>query len=172
MINAVLGFLSMNYFAYGSNMSIRRLQQRVPGARALGPARLQGHQLRWHKVGRDGSGKCDAFFTGRMADAIHGVLYHVDPAGKSVLDRVEGLGAGYDEKRVALLHGERALEAVTYVATHIDGRLDPFDWYHHHVLVGAREAGLPSFYLSEIERVAAIADPDRDRYAREFAIHG
>lgn len=48
----------MRYFAYGSNLCVRRLRRRVPSARALGPARLDGWTLRWHKRGEDGSGKC------------------------------------------------------------------------------------------------------------------
>ena len=33
------------YFAYGSNMSTPRLQARLPHARPLGPAWLDGHRL-------------------------------------------------------------------------------------------------------------------------------
>lgn len=159
----------MNYFAYGSNMSLQRLQARVPVARPLGAAVLPGHSLRFHKAGRDGSAKCDAFHTADLADAIHGVLFHIDEAGKAVLDRVEGLGAGYDEKQVILACGTAA---VTYVATHIDETLLPFHWYKQHVLVGATEARLPADYVYRIEQHPAVNDPDPARHAREIAIHG
>ncbi len=161
----------MNYFAYGSNMSLARLRQRVPSVQRLGTALLRHHDLRFHKQGRDGSGKCDAFFTGRLSDAIHGVLYHIEPEGKAVLDRIEGLGAGYDEKRIELVHEGGALEAVTYVATHIGNDLQPFEWYLEHVLVGAREAQLPGHYVDELARTAAASDPDPLRHHREMAIH-
>ena len=49
----------MRYFAYGSNMSSRRLRERMPGARAESRAILPCHRLAWHKIGKDGSGKCD-----------------------------------------------------------------------------------------------------------------
>jgi hypothetical protein len=159
----------VNYFAYGSNMSIRRLQQRVPAARLLRQGVLPGHSLRFHKVGQDGSAKCDAFHTAELADAIHGVLFHIDEAGKAVLDRVEGLGAGYDEKPVTLACGT---EAITFVATHIDDALLPFHWYKQHVLVGAREAGLPDSYIELIDLHPAMDDPDPARHAREIAVHG
>jgi hypothetical protein len=149
-------------------MSLQRLQARVPAARPLGAAILPGHSLRFHKAGRDGSAKCDAFHTADLADAIHGVLFHIDPAGKSILDRVEGLGAGYDEKQVTLACGRNA---VTYVATHIDDELLPFHWYKQHVLVGAREAQLPPDYIATIDLHPAIADPDAARHAMEVAIH-
>ena len=48
------------YFAYGSNMSQRRLQARVPSATFLGIGILLGHALAFHKISKkDGSGKCD-----------------------------------------------------------------------------------------------------------------
>ncbi len=149
-------------------MSLRRLQARVPAARVLGAAILPGYSLRFHKSGRDGSAKCDAFHTADLADAIHGVLFHIDPAGKFVLDRVEGLGAGYDEKQITLACGRRAL---TYVATHIDDDLLPYHWYKQHVLTGAREACLPADYIAAIDSQPAIADPDAARHATEIAIH-
>ena len=79
----------MIYFAYGSNMSLRRLRRRVPAAEVIGTAALAGHTLRFHKAGRDGSAKCDAFFTGSRRDTIHGVVFRIDAAGKRALDRVE-----------------------------------------------------------------------------------
>ena len=162
----------IHYFAYGSNMSIRRLRQRVSSAQRLGRAVLAAHDLRFHKVGRDGSGKCDAFFTGNSRDVIHGVVFRLEPDDKLILDRIEGLGAGYDEKRICLsLDQGREIEAVTYVATHVDASLLPFSWYKAHVLAGARYARLPGAYVNRIRAVPVKNDPDRRRRARESAVH-
>ena len=86
----------MKYFAYGSNMSLARLQQRTPEVRRLSSCVLPGHSLRFHKAGRDGSGKCDAFLTGNPRDRVMGALFELCPEQKPDLDRVEGLGRGYD----------------------------------------------------------------------------
>jgi hypothetical protein len=67
----------MKYFAYGSNMSLARLQARTPSARRLGTAVLESHDLRFHKAGKDGSGKCDVVHTGG-AECVYGVLYEID----------------------------------------------------------------------------------------------
>ena len=161
------------YFAYGSNMSSRRLYSRLPEARWLGAARLEGHALRFHKVGqRDGSGKCDACPTGGPDDRVWGVVYSLARSELDRLDHIEGRGAGYQRRNVLVLTptGER-LEAQTYIATHIDPSLKPWDWYRCHVLRGAREAALPDEYIAAIEAVAAKADPDRVRHARELAIY-
>jgi hypothetical protein len=153
-------------------MSIRRLRRRVPSAQWLGRAVLEGHDLRFHKLGRDGSGKCDAFFTADPRDVMHGVVFRLQPSDKLILDRIEGLGAGYDEKRVRVtLARGGELQAVTYVATRLDSRLLPFCWYKAHVLAGARDAALPVPYANRIRAVDTWRDPDRRRRAREEAVH-
>ncbi len=160
------------YFAYGSNMSFRRLAQRVPSARRIATCRLPGHDLRFHKVGQDGSAKCDAYETGHAEDQVLGSLYLIDPAEKPLLDRLEGLGNGYEEKRVTVISMEQAsYEALTYYATAIDVSLRPYSWYVRHVLVGADEAGLPLNYLDRIHAIAAEEDPDDERDGRERSVH-
>jgi len=160
------------YFAYGSNMSRRRLCARTPSARVMGVATLHGHRLAFHKPGsRDGSAKCD--IVEDFSATVFGVLYTVEVVDKVALDRIEGLGRGYAEKRVELVlrSGERVWGS-TYVATLVDTTLRPFGWYKRHVLEGAREAGLPAAYIAAIEAVAAAEDPDAAREAGELAIYG
>ena len=163
----------MNYFAYGSNMSLARLRERTPSARRIATCRLGGHVLRFHKSGRDGSGKCDAYATGNPHDYLMGALFKICPTEKPALDRAEGLGAGYDEKVVLLqdTRGDR-VEAVTYYATSIDHLLRPYCWYKNHVVIGARESALPAAYVAEIERVDTWRDPDHLRDTGQRAIHG
>jgi len=165
---------SLFYFAYGSNMSIRRLRTRVPSASRVGPGILEGHRLRFHKVGRlDGSGKCDAQLSGSPADCVHGVVYRIGRHERARLDRAEGEGAGYDARAVCIrLDAGGSLEAFTYCATRIDPALEPFTWYKAHVLRGALENALPVHYVRLIEAVAAREDPDRGRHAAELAIYG
>jgi gamma-glutamylcyclotransferase len=162
----------VNYFAYGSNMSPRRLQARVPDARPLGVGALYGHELRFHKRGRDGSGKCDAFLVEERDASLWGVLFEIPRAGKAVLDSIEGLGAGYAEKSVCVLRqrGGRT-KAVTYYATDIDVTLKPFCWYRHHVITGAREFALPTRYQDALGAVEFVIDPDRHRRASEYALY-
>ncbi len=163
----------MFYFAYGSNMSIRRLCQRVPSARLVSVARLENHELRFHKKGfRDGSGKCDAYATGNTEHTVIGVVFDISIEEKNDLDRVEGLGAGYEAKtvQVASSTGE-AILATTYYATHIDFTLQPFHWYKEHVMRGVREHSLPESYAQTISGVESIVDPDSHRHAIEMAMY-
>ena len=162
----------MLYFSYGSNMSHRRLQRRTPSARFIATARLHSHALRFHKAGRDGSGKCDAFHTGTPADFVLGAVFQLTMDEKPLLDAHEGLGRGYQSK-VVLLHSEThdPLEAFTYYATTIDTSLHPFHWYREHVLRGCRDNDLPADYVEMVELVSAMPDPDLAREAYELAIY-
>ncbi|MGA8259763.1 MAG: gamma-glutamylcyclotransferase family protein [Arenicellales bacterium] len=160
------------YFAYGSNMSSRRLRQRVPSARPLDVGRLSGHTLAWHKKGGDGSGKCD-IAPATPDDVVYGVLYEMSRAEKPSLDRVEGLGRSYGQKYVELwlLEQERRVTALTYYALVIDGTYLPYDWYRDHVLIGAREHGLPGDYVAMIENAPAFEDSDKAREMLERHVH-
>lgn len=164
---------SMHYFSYGSNMSTKRLRARVPSAERVAAAMLEGHALKFHKVSVvDGSAKCDAIETGNPNDFVHGVLFRISPLEKPCLDRNEGLGIGYDEKIVCVrLSDGSSVAAFTYYATRIDPDLKPFDWYKTHVLVGARENGLPPDYVTMIEAVQCVEDTHAQRRARELSIY-
>lgn len=163
----------MRYFSYGSNMSLRRLKapKRVPSAQKLCVAKLPEHRLMFHKKSSDGSAKCDAYYTGDRNDFVLGVLFEVDQSEKEQLDRVEGLGSGYQEKEVTLLTDSGEESAVVYYATDIDPNLKPYSWYKHHVLVGARENNLPAEYVFGIEGVDSIVDQDRARESKELNIY-
>ena len=162
----------INYFAYGSNMSLLRMQKRVPSAKALGVYILVGHQLRFHKAGMDGSGKGDAYFTGLKTDSVFGILYSIHYREKSLLDEAEGLGYGYAEKKVQLrtITGEKA-SGFLYYATTIDNTLQPFSWYVEHLLVGAKAAALPQLYVDKICDVETIEDEDRNRDHQERSLY-
>jgi hypothetical protein len=162
----------MRYFAYGSNMSLRRLRVRVPSACVVSVATLRAHELRFHKRGRDGSAKCDIYSTGEASHRVIGVLYTIDPCERHALDLAEGLGAGYDEKEVSVTAeaGEMVI-AFTYQATDLAPELKPYHWYKQHVYLGALENRLPPDYLAMIAATEAIEDADRERRDREQGIY-
>jgi len=134
---------------------------------------LHKHDLRFHKISRDGSGKCDAFETENAENTVIGCLFKISAAEKAALDKAEGLGVGYREKEVTLVNesGE-TVKAMTYCATSIDASLSPYSWYLQHVVVGAKESKLPSSYVSRLESTESIEDANRERDTRERAISG
>ncbi|MCB1754283.1 MAG: gamma-glutamylcyclotransferase [Gammaproteobacteria bacterium] len=164
----------MKYFAYGSNMPLARLRQRVPNARILLSGMLAQHDLRFHKRSHDGSAKCDAFFTGQDSDRIWGILFEIDSKELPGLRKAEGLGRGYEEKTVDIFDRDgRQHSAMTYYADqdYITQQLKPYDWYKNHVLTGAHQGLLPDDYIARISVVACISDPDKTRANLEFSVH-
>ena len=153
------------YLAYGSNMWRRRIELRLGHCESLGIGSLRGYSLRFHKRGRDGSGKCDAFHTGDLGDVLYGVVYRLSAAQRDALHGYEG--SGYGTRHVPVRTRSGALTAYTYVAKqdHVDAALNPFVWYQSLVVAGARAHGLPMRYVAAISAISAIADPDLERHA-------
>ena len=159
----------MLYFAYGSNMCTARLRSRAPSATVVGPARLLGHVLRFHKRARDGSAKCDA---APGDGAVHGILFALDADDWAGLDRAEGRGVGYERVAVEVETSDGSvLAAQAYRAQddYIDAALLPYTWYRDLVAAGAREHDLPRAWIEGIERQPAVVDPDPQREARARA---
>jgi hypothetical protein len=162
----------MYYFSYGSNMSIRRLQSRVPSASKYGIATLYGHELRFHKPSKkDGSGKCDICETKNPEHFVIGVVFEIELPEKPLLDKAEGLGSGYKEKIILIEVGGELINAFTYWATKIDSALKPLSWYKEHVLRGAYENQFPEDYIQLIIMVESTVDHDKERHERELAIY-
>jgi gamma-glutamylcyclotransferase len=162
----------LKYFAYGSNMSSARLQARTPSARSLGMHVLPQHQLLFHKSGKDGSGKCNAFYTGTDQHAVIGILYELDSTEKTILDRIEGVGWGYELSEVQVSCAQGAWHSCfTYSAIRFATDLQPYTWYLNHVLTGAQAAGLPADYVAAIAATPATPDSDRERHNREMSLY-
>lgn len=153
------------YFAYGSNMSTERLQDRVASARPCGIGKLEGYALRWHKLSnKDGTGKCDAEKTENDSDVVWGVLFEIDCCEKRRLDKAEGLHHGYEEKEVDIVTDQGIVNAWIYYAacTHIDPSLLPYQSYKDFVVRGAIQHGLPEPYIHCIRKVLTTLDKKVD----------
>jgi gamma-glutamylcyclotransferase len=127
------------YFAYGSNMSSVRIRERVPNARAIGPASWPGMRLTCNQVARDGSGKANLVVDPALT--AWGVIYELQSSDWSILDRFE---PGYRRRLCSIRGGDGTpITAQVYLGMGPFGAGLPCDWYRDHLLLGAREFGLP-----------------------------
>jgi hypothetical protein len=156
-------------------MSTPRLRKRAPSAQAKGIGYIDGYDLRFHKRSTDGSGKADAFRTGRVGDRVWGVVFELSDADFQALDKAEGAGQGYQRvsldvstPRGCLIPGASVVPACAYLATAcaIDTSVQPYTWYKRYVVAGAREHPLPDDYVAKLESVVAVEDPDPKRAAK------
>ncbi len=166
------------YFAYGSNLMTARLIARCPSARKAGNAVLAGHRLAWHKIGSDGTGKCDVVPTrestgpspGQTVDRVHGVAWTIRRAERPALDHHEELGTGYTAEAVRVQINGRLRLARTYRAIVTDANLLPLDWYKRYVLAGAREHRLPGHWIARLARTPSQPDSDLPRRNRNLRV--
>lgn len=157
-------------FAYGSNMPTARIRARCPSAVAMGVAELRGYELRWHKISNDGSGKADIVQSDAEGVSVFGVLYRISPDDKAALDSAEGLGHGYKEVEVVVLHKDAATSVTAYKATNTNPNLKPYTWYKALAAFGAKEHKLPHPYIAHIEAVVAVEDPQEDRHKNNMRL--
>lgn len=159
------------YFAYGSNMSLRRIAQRTPGARPLGAALLTGYQLSFDKQGQDGSGKCHIQVQPDTNQSVWGRLYEIPDALWSALDGAEGLGHDYQRQAVALNTSQGYVLAQTYIGLRLGINLVPYTWYLHHVVTGAHEAKLPPEYIHWLRQHPRQNDDNDKRHQENMTIY-
>lgn len=85
-----------NYFAYGSNISRQRLENRVGKVTVLGKAKLYGYKL----IFNAGEGKANVIKTGnskgKNADYVEGVIYELTRIQLKILDFYEGSPVYYN----------------------------------------------------------------------------
>jgi gamma-glutamylcyclotransferase len=155
-------------FAYGSNMFTDWLRVRCPSAVSLGVAELPGHELKWDKRSRDGSGKCNVVKTNDARAVVYGVLYEIPVGEKRALDQAEGLGNGYETKNTEVTFTGAPRMATIYFAIDIDPYLKPYTWYKAFVVGGAKEHNLPEEYIELLAEADAMEDPDRERHDKRW----
>ncbi|MDQ4147034.1 MAG: gamma-glutamylcyclotransferase [Pseudomonadota bacterium] len=92
-------------FAYGSNLCPARLARRVREYHPEGIGILRGYVLRFNKIGREGSAKCNVARMDDPANFVMGVIYRLTAAGRSALSLIERLGRGMIVSRCRLWQG-------------------------------------------------------------------
>lgn len=157
---------SIHYAAYGSNLHPLRLKARTPSARLVGTGYLPDWSLCFHKRSVDKSGKC-SIQSG--SSGLYVAVYQMSAADKQELDRIEGVGRGYEDTTIVV---PRMGVCATYVAadSHVDESLVPYDWYRELVRLGCHELDLPAAYVRQIEQMPAVPDPDSDRHLANWKI--
>jgi hypothetical protein len=110
--------------------------------------------------------------TGAESDLVHGAIYELDPAHKNALDKYEGNGFGYIDNPIKVRHQDQDYSCFTYLAqtSHIVEHLQPYHWYKKLVLLGARYLQFPYSYVSSIESVKSIDDPNEKRSKEHEAL--
>lgn len=163
----------MLIFAYGSNMNLTRLLQRVPSAVKVSNAFLPGYKFVCNKVSKDGSAKANIIKTDISGELVWGVLFNIDNKEKPLLDKAEGLGLGYNEETLIFFDQlSNSYSAQIYIAdgNSINSHLLPFDWYKEFIVTGAIQNQLPAAYISQLQSIPCVPDPYEKRRLKNYSI--
>jgi gamma-glutamylcyclotransferase (GGCT)/AIG2-like uncharacterized protein YtfP len=147
------------YFAYGSKMDARQMQQRVPRAELIGPARLEGFRLAFTVFSRRwnaGAANLELDPEGR----VYGVLWELPEDGEKELDSFEGHPTFYRREHVTVETAAGPTIAWTYRVAHQEGVfIRPSDEYLHLMHAAIRVLGLPPEALDLVDRAARPPGP-------------
>jgi len=133
------------YFAYGSNMQRAAMEARCPGARPIGPARLDDYRF---FVGIDGWGSVRP----APGSTVHGVLWRLTPRDIAALHTYELLHKGlYGVRHLAVRSGPRRVRAMIYLLRRrAPGRPKP--GYVEMIAAAAQGWKFPRAYIKSVER--------------------
>jgi len=143
----------LHYFAYGSNMSARRIRHRLGWSPSRIAVTLQDYLLAFNKQSADG-GKANIKVS--SGDEVEGILYFVKEDDLLTMDTYEGV-AEQQYKRLDIevidLSG-RHIPAVAYVALNTGPESRPTVEYLNYLLEG--EHLLSQEYVSRLEDIATL----------------
>lgn len=129
----------MYYFAYGSNLSKKQMQERCPGSKPVTVATLPNYKLVFTGWSRKWMGGVATVRHSR-GDKVRGGLYEVTEACLRQLDKHE---AGYSRMSITVFDEDSdAREAVTYVKSGQIEETSPSQKYGETIRQGYMDWGL------------------------------
>jgi AIG2-like family len=139
--------MRVEYFAYGSNILSKRLQERIPNAIPKCTATLRGYTLTFTKLSRDGSAKANIEMDPN--GLVIGVVYGIDRKDFLTLDRVE---KGYRRTKVNVQTADGVvLSPCTYACSDLTEGILPNRNYLNLIIEGAKENAFPVAYINRLE---------------------
>lgn len=148
------------FFSYGSNLLLKRIKIRTPSVEVIEVCRLDGFELVFNKRSKDGSTKAN--ISPKNGSHVFGVIHRINIEEKGNLDRVEGLGYGYELDYFEKIIEDKMVQIGYYIAKDkkfLSGG-KPFGWYLDYVKQGARENRFPVDYQKKVQLVQFIVDTD------------
>lgn len=130
----------MKYFAYGTNMSRRQMNDRCPSNKILSKAKLKGYKFIFNSRG---------VATIILADKVevHGVIYEIDKECLENLKRYEGYPNFYEIEDVEVVdENNNRIETIVFIATDLNEGC-PREDHLNIILTGAQENNLPLEYI-------------------------
>lgn len=102
------------YFAYGSNMDFKRLEERGIFFEFIGVGILENYELQFNKIAKNKTGIGYANVVKKQGSKVEGILFSIDNI--QILDRYEGFPEHYLKENLTICFLNDLIEATVYVA--------------------------------------------------------
>jgi len=140
------------YFAYGSNMNVKRLLSRTGSAVKWDNGMISGKKLFFNKLGQDGTGKANLI--DHHGEKAFGVLFHVSEADLIKLDKFE---VGYERKILKIKSYKQGyIDAISYLADNSIDFICPSKEYIDHIIQGADNNDMGQEYIKYLKTVPTV----------------
>ena len=143
----------INYFAFGSNMSAQRMNDRLGWSPSRSGAILHNYEMVFNKHSNDG-GKANIMYS--PGNQVEGILYSVNEEDLLILDKYEGVATDqykrYDIKIQD--NNKKYIEAVAYKALNTGKLFAPTEEYLNYILEGKEFLSLE--YYSKLESTKTL----------------
>jgi hypothetical protein len=102
------------YFAYGSNMDFKRLEDRGVSFELIGLGILEDYTLKFNKIASKRPGAGYANIVKQKGSRVEGLLFSI--ANIEQLDRFEGYPTHYKKEALKIHHSNNVVDATVYLA--------------------------------------------------------
>ena len=144
------------YFAYGSNMDQKQMQERCGEVEVKGVAYLNNHDLVFNIFSPKRKCGC-ADVIQKKKSKVYGILYTLTNEALKKLDMYESVPIAYIRERKRIVVGDVTVRAFLYISTKKEKHL-PSKEYMKQIIEGARTMTLPSEYIQKLMNTETIAN--------------
>ena len=134
----------LNYFAFGSNMSAKRMQERLGWSPSRFATILTDYEMSFNKHSNDG-GKANIMHS--PGNIVEGILYSLNEEDLLILDKYEGVATKqYKRHEIEVRdHNKNSIAAVAYKALNTGKVAAPTEEYLNYILEG-KDFLSPEYY--------------------------
>jgi len=145
----------MYYFAYGSNLSKKQMEQRCPDSKVYQVALLKNFQLEFPRFSQKIKCGVASILPANGSD-VWGVIYNISGPDLISINKYEGVAfkCYYPEIVQLELNNGSNVSALTYIAFRESDFVPPSDEYTKLIVEGAKDFKLPEEYIVKIQSIA------------------
>ncbi len=149
--------MSLNYFAFGSNMDKQQMEKRTQESSKRQKGLMTDWELVFNKINNKQKSTGFANIVPESGSIVEGIIYEVSEDAIRILDDYEGVPKAYHKKIMLVENNNKEfVDCLVYIANHsrTDNSLKPTKEYLDHLLEG--KEFLSENYFSELKNTKTL----------------